>query len=75
MMSHPRSLFLWPLDESSSNDDDAFFFVATQIVHSYLHSVNAPKHGGSVMRHEVVDREARHLRLFEDYFYDNPAYG
>ncbi|KAF2940042.1 hypothetical protein DAI22_03g241490 [Oryza sativa Japonica Group] len=46
-----------------------FFFAAAQIVHSYWHSVNAPRYGGSVMGHKVVDRnrEARHLRLYQDY--------
>uniref|UniRef100_A0A0E0CWD5 Uncharacterized protein n=1 Tax=Oryza meridionalis TaxID=40149 RepID=A0A0E0CWD5_9ORYZ len=43
----------------------------------YCHSANAPIHGGSVIGHEVVDRnrEARHLRLCQDYFSDNPTYG
>lgn len=76
-MSRPRSSFQQLVDESSSDDDDDFFFATAQIVHSYWHSVNAPRHGGSVMGHEVIDRnrEARHLRLYQDYFSDNPTYG
>ncbi len=76
-MSRPRSSFEQLVDESSSDDDDDFFFATAQIVHSYWHSVNAPRHGGSVMGHEVIDRnrEARHLRLYQDYFSDNPTYG
>uniref|UniRef100_A0A0E0JK20 Uncharacterized protein n=1 Tax=Oryza punctata TaxID=4537 RepID=A0A0E0JK20_ORYPU len=54
-----------------------FFLGEAPIMHSYWHSINAPKHGGSVMEHEVVyrNREARHLRLYQAYFSDNPTYG
>ncbi len=34
-------------------------------------------YGGFVMGHEAVDRnrETCHLRLYQDYFSDNPTYG
>ncbi len=49
-------LFQGLVDESSSDNDDDFFLVAAQIMHSYWYSVNTSKHGGYVMGHEVVDR-------------------
>ena len=76
-MSDDDILMDMVMDSSSSDDDDEFILAAAHIVHSHSQIVNAKKHGGSIKGHKVVhrNREAGDLRLFNDYFSDDPIYG
>ena len=62
------------VDLSSSDDeDDLFFGVAQKIIED---SVNNPGRIGSVVGHDVLNRERLlyHHLLFKDYFSDNPTF-
>ena len=52
------------MDSSSSSDDDDELYTAAC-------------HRGFVEGHHVLnrDRQSGHIRLYEDYFSDNPTYG
>ena len=60
---------------SSSDDDDELYVAAAHIVVPNI--VNSAGHCGSVEGHRVLnrDRQSGHIRLYEDYFSDNPTYG
>lgn len=76
-MSHRQSPLEQVLDSSSSDEEDQFFCDVAQIVHNHYQSASAPKHGGSVVGHKLIDREREegHWRLHQDYFADEPTYG
>ena len=76
-MSDDDFLMELAMESSSSDDDDDFILAAAHIVHSHSQLVPPPKHRGSISGHKVVhrNREAGHLRLFNDYFADDPIYG
>nr|XP_034601183.1 uncharacterized protein LOC117861747 [Setaria viridis] len=76
-MSRPPSLLEQVLQSSSSDEEDEFFVSTVHIVHSHYQSDSAPKHGGSVVGHKVIDREREegYWRLYQDYFADEPTYG
>ena len=59
---------------SSSNDDDELYIAAAHVVSDIA---NSACHRGSVEGHHVLnhDRQSGHIRLYEDYFSDNPTYG
>ncbi|XP_072150827.1 uncharacterized protein [Setaria viridis] len=75
-MSRPPSLLEQVLQSSSSDEEDEFFVSTAHIVHSHYQSDSAPKHGGSMVGHKVIDREREegHWRLYQDYFADEPTY-
>ena len=60
---------------SSSDDDDELYIAAAHVV--VLDIANSACHRGSVEGHHVLnhDRQSGHIRLYEDYFSDNPTYG
>ncbi|XP_062186025.1 uncharacterized protein LOC133889569 [Phragmites australis] len=62
---------------SSDDDKDEELFIALQQTHSQYQAMQVPRWGGSVPRRQYVhrDREARHWRLYNDYFSDAPTYG
>ena len=64
-MNHHQSLLEQVLDSSSSDEEDKFFCDVAHVVHNHYQSANAPKHGGSVVGHQVIDREREegHWRL------------
>lgn len=59
---------------SSSDDDDELYIAAAHVVSDIA---NSACHRGSVEGHHVLnrDRQSGHIRLYEDYFSDNPTYG
>jgi len=59
---------------SSSDDDDELYIAAAHVVSDIA---NSACHRGSVDGHHVLnhDRQSGHIRLYEDYFSDNPTYG
>ena len=63
------------MDSSSSDDDDELYIAAAHIVATDIG--NEPYHCGSVEGHRVLnrDRQSGHLRLYQDYFSDDPTYG
>jgi hypothetical protein len=65
------------LDSSSDDDDDEFFVSVTHMAMNADESDNETKHRGSTKGHRVLqrDRQARHQRLYQDYFSDDPTYG
>ena len=71
-MSRRNSLLKQNFDSSSSDEEDEFFFDVAYITHTHMLSGSAPKHGGSVVGHKVIDREREegHWRLHQDYFSD-----
>ena len=62
------------MDSSSSDDDDELYIAAAHVVSDIANS--ACRHG-SLEGHHVLnrDRQSGHIRLYEDYFSDNPTYG
>ena len=65
------------MDSSSSSsldDDDELYIAAAHVVSDIA---NSACHRGSVEGHHVLnrDRQSGHIRLYEDYFSDNPTYG
>ena len=60
---------------SSSYDDDELYIDAAHIVATDIG--NEPRHRGSVEGHRVInrDRQSGHVRLYRDYFSDDPTYG
>jgi len=62
------------VDSSSSDDDDELYIAAADIVATDIG--NEPRHRGSVEGHRVLnrDRQSGHLRLYQDYFSDDPTY-
>jgi hypothetical protein len=62
------------IDPSSSDDDNDLFFGAAHIIVDDL--VNHPGRIGSVVGHDVVDRERllHHTLLYKDYFSANPTF-
>jgi hypothetical protein len=64
------------LDSSSDDDDDEFFVSVTHMAMNADESDNETKHRGSTKGHRVLqrDRQARHQRLYQDYFSDDPTY-
>ena len=60
--------------DSSSSDDDEFYIAAAHIV--AMDISNEPHHRGSVEGHGVLnrDRQLGHVRLYQDYFSDDPTY-
>uniref|UniRef100_A0A0A9AMH8 Uncharacterized protein n=1 Tax=Arundo donax TaxID=35708 RepID=A0A0A9AMH8_ARUDO len=52
------------------DDDDEFILAAHLLAHNQSQLLNAPRHGGSVVGHQVVHRDIVecHLRLYKDYF-------
>jgi len=63
------------VDSSSSDDDDELYIAAAHIVATDIG--NEPHHRGSVEGHRVLnrDRQSGHMRLYQDYFSDDPTYG
>ena len=59
---------------SSSDDDDELYIAAAHVVSGIA---NSACHRGSVDGHHVLnhDRQSGQIRLYEDYFSDNPTYG
>ena len=60
--------------DSSSSDDDEFYIAAAHIV--AMDIGNEPCHRGFVEGHRVLhrDRQSGHVRLYQDYFSDDPTY-
>ena len=75
-MNHHQFLLEQVLDSSSSDEEDKFFCDVAHVVHNHYQSANAPKDGGSVVGHQVIDREREegHWRLHQDYFTEEPTY-
>ena len=63
------------VDSSSSDDDDELYIAAADIVATDIG--NEPRYRGSVEGHRVInrDRQSGHVRLYRDYFSDDPTYG
>jgi hypothetical protein len=63
------------IDSPSLDDDDNFYFNATNIVSEV--SLNEPIHHGSIVRRWSVDRERLlwHYLLYHGYFSDNLIFG
>jgi hypothetical protein len=63
------------VDSSSSDDDDEFYIAAAHIVATDIG--NEPRYRGSVEGHRVLncDRQSGHVKLYQDYFSDDPMYG
>ena len=59
---------------SSDDDDDELYIAAAHIVATDIG--NEPRHRGSVEGHRVLnrDRQSGHVRLYQDYFSDDPTY-
>ncbi|KAG8047006.1 hypothetical protein GUJ93_ZPchr0008g12161 [Zizania palustris] len=76
-MNDRRNLIQFLSDESSSHDDDEFIFTVAQIMREQYINDHKGKHAGSMIGHQVVDRnrEAGHWRLYNDYFSEEPTYG
>lgn len=62
---------------SSSSDDDIFFHQAMHAVLNEDEVCEDSQPGGSVHGHLVLNRERHtgHMRLYQDYFSDQPTYG
>ena len=62
------------IDASSDDENDPFFGAAHMTIED---SVNHPGRIGSIVEHEVVDRERllHHDILYKDYFSDKPTFG
>ena len=62
------------IDASSDDENDPFFGAAHMTIED---SVNHPGRIGSIVEHEVVDRERllHHDLLYKDYFSDKPTFG
>ena len=65
------------LDSSSSSDDDELILTTAYLLQHEQERLNAPRYGGSVPGHQVLnrDRQGGHARLYQDYFSDAPTYG
>ncbi|XP_062217792.1 uncharacterized protein LOC133918031 [Phragmites australis] len=65
------------MDSSSSDDDGEFIVAAANLARKQYQVVNAPRPGGSVPGHQIInrDRQEGHWRLFRDYFSDDSTYG
>jgi len=63
------------VDSSSSDDDNELYIAAADIVATDID--NEPRYRGSVEGHRVLnrDRQSGHMRLYQDYFSDDPTYG
>ena len=62
------------VDSSFSDDDDEFYIAAAHIVPTDIG--NEPHHRGSVEGHRVLnrDKQSGHVRLYQDYYSDDPTY-
>ena len=76
-MSRRSLLMKQVMDSSSSDDDDEFIVAAADLARKKYQVVNAPRPGGSVLDHQIVNRDRleRHWRLFRDYFSYDSTYG
>jgi hypothetical protein len=52
-----KSLLNHVVDDSSSDDEDNFFSVSTEIICTHYRSLDTPKHDGSIPGHRVVHRK------------------
>ncbi|XP_062213629.1 uncharacterized protein LOC133914557 [Phragmites australis] len=76
-MSRRSLLMKQVMDSSSSDDDGEFIVAAANLARKQYQVVNAPRPGGSVPGHQIInrDRQEGHWRLFRDYFSDDSTYG
>ena len=76
IMSRRSLLMKQVMDSSSSDDDGEFIVAAANLARKQYQVVNAPRPGGSVPGHQIInrDRQEGHWRLFRDYFSDDSTY-
>jgi hypothetical protein len=76
-MSRRRSLAVrMCTEESSSSEDEELYAMASVVAQQEHERLNAPRHRGSVLGRQVIDRERAEgcIRLHRDYFTENIGY-